>query len=245
MLPLNASVQYGYDIPKYRVTINDACIKCGLCIDACPADVFEYPHGLNRLPQPNSYKCIYPDCNGGGETPCEKVCPVDAIEITRNPSYAVLGDKRWTGDLLNATWHEAKYARVPDPRIFEYRVGASGGGFDAMKFKFEIRNSKFDNSNSEFRIPDSELSQIDLALPLNHRGIGEQIILPLPWYGGGMSFGSVGLMTMLARAMAAKELGTFSSTGEGGFPRELEPYHDHMITQIATGLFGVREETLQ
>jgi glutamate synthase domain-containing protein 2 len=52
-------------------------------------------------------------------------------------------------------------------------------------------------------------------------------------------------MTMLARAIAAKELGTFSSTGEGGFPDELAPYHDHMITQIATGLFGVREETLQ
>ncbi|MBI3537070.1 MAG: alpha-hydroxy-acid oxidizing protein, partial [Chloroflexi bacterium] len=86
---------------------------------------------------------------------------------------------------------------------------------------------------------------IDLSLPLNHRAHGEQITLPFPWYGGGMSFGSVGLQTMLSRAIAAKELNTFTSTGEGGFPRELEPYHENMITQIATGLFGVREETLQ
>jgi glutamate synthase domain-containing protein 2/NAD-dependent dihydropyrimidine dehydrogenase PreA subunit len=251
MLPLNATVQYGYDISKYCVSVTDACIKCGLCVDACPVGVFEYPYGLNRLPQPNSYKCVYPNCeddrqqttDGRRQTadrrpPCAQVCPVDAIEITSNPSYQVLGDKRWTADLLNATWYEAKHARVPDPRVFEYRIGDSGGGFDAMRFIFEKDGS---SSSSVVGRP----SSIDLSLPLNHRAHGESITLPFPWYGGGMSFGSVGIATMLARAMAAKELGTFTSTGEGGFPRALEPYSDHMITQIATGLFGVREETLQ
>jgi len=38
---------------------------------------------------------------------------------------------------------------------------------------------------------------------------------------------------------------TFSCTGEGGYPERLFPYKDHMITQVATGLFGVREETIQ
>jgi len=60
-----------------------------------------------------------------------------------------------------------------------------------------------------------------------------------------MSFGSISLNTMLARAKAAKILGTFISTGEGGYPDELIPYADHIITQVATGLFGVREETIQ
>jgi glutamate synthase domain-containing protein 2 len=50
---------------------------------------------------------------------------------------------------------------------------------------------------------------------------------------------------MLSRAMAAQALDTFTSTGEGGYPEELVPYADHVITQIATGLFGVREETIQ
>jgi glutamate synthase domain-containing protein 2 len=59
-----------------------------------------------------------------------------------------------------------------------------------------------------------------------------------------MSYGSVSLETMLGRAMAARELGTFTSTGEGGYPDELIPCADHVITQIATGLFGVREETI-
>ncbi len=246
MAPLNASVQYGYNVAKYRVAINDACIKCGLCVDACPVDIFEYPNGLNKLPQPNSHKCIAPDCYAGGIAPCRQVCPVDAIEITHNPSYAMLGDKRWTPDLLNATWYEAQNARAPDPKLFEYRVGGSEGGFDTMGFVFEKdgRRRTGDGDHRSAHLS-RQSEEIDLSLKLNNRGVGEQITLPFPWYGGGMSFGSVGVMTMLARAIAAKELGTFTSTGEGGFPPELEPYSDHMITQIATGLFGVREETLQ
>jgi glutamate synthase domain-containing protein 2 len=60
-----------------------------------------------------------------------------------------------------------------------------------------------------------------------------------------MSYGSVGLPVMLARARAAQALGTLTSTGEGGYPEALEPYADHIITQVATGLFGVSEATIQ
>ena len=60
-----------------------------------------------------------------------------------------------------------------------------------------------------------------------------------------MSLGSVSLNFMLARAIAAEKLGTFTSTGEGGYPEALIPYKDHVITQVATGMFGVREDTIQ
>ena len=43
----------------------------------------------------------------------------------------------------------------------------------------------------------------------------------------------------------SRSLGTFCCTGEGGYPDELIPYDDHIITQVATGLFGVREETIK
>jgi glutamate synthase domain-containing protein 2 len=59
-----------------------------------------------------------------------------------------------------------------------------------------------------------------------------------------MSYGSISLNVMLGRAMAAKEIGTFTCTGEGGYPDELIPFSDSIITQVATGLFGVREETI-
>src|SRR5919199_868319 len=142
MIPLNATVQHGYPVARWRVSVLDHCIKCGLCVDECPTGVFRYPDALNALPQPNSHRCIGPNCEANGTRtthhapPCVRICPVDAITIERNPSYESLGDKRWTSDLLTATWYEAQNARVPADGL-EYRVGNSGGGFDAMRFVFE------------------------------------------------------------------------------------------------------------
>jgi glutamate synthase domain-containing protein 2 len=55
----------------------------------------------------------------------------------------------------------------------------------------------------------------------------------------------VSVHMILAKARAATAWNTFTCTGEGGFPDRLKPYDDHVITQVATGLFGVREETNQ
>jgi glutamate synthase domain-containing protein 2 len=71
------------------------------------------------------------------------------------------------------------------------------------------------------------------------------VTLAVPWYGGGMSFGSVSLNTILSRVRTAVRYNTLMSTGEGGYPEDLHPYDHHVVTQVATGLFGVREDTIQ
>ncbi len=147
-----------------------------------------------------------------------------------------MGDLRWTPDILQATWTQA--ATGQPPTRGEYRVGHCGGGFDLLRFGVEL-----DGVPQAAARVDPE--RIDLSLALNRRGEGPTLRIALPFYGGGMSFGSVSLETMLARAMAAKTTNTFTSTGEGGYPDELIPYADYVITQVATGLFGVREETIQ
>ncbi len=141
-----------------------------------------------------------------------------------------LGNYRWTQDLLYSTWYQAMKGRPPT--AMEYKVGDSGGGFDKIHFKLDKELSYIER-------------EIDLSLELNRRKNGKSIIIPIPVYGGGMSYGSVSLQVMLSRAMAAKELGTFTSTGEGGYPDELVQYKDNVITQVATGLFGVKDETIQ
>ena len=223
---------FHHELSPFKVTISDACIACGLCVHLCPFDVYELPEGLNRLSPPRSARCIGPACQDAyPERYCADKCPTDAITIEREPTYELLGDPRWTADLLLATYKMAETGRVP--QHLEHKVGASGGGFDRMRFSFErVRTRK-------------RFQPVSTAIPLNRRPWGPKIWIPVPWYGGGMSYGSVSLQTMLSRARAAKAFGTFVSTGEGGYPDALSPYDNHMITQIATGLFGVREETIQ
>jgi glutamate synthase domain-containing protein 2 len=89
-------------------------------------------------------------------------------------------------------------------------------------------------------------TQIDTSVCLNKRNDGRlKITIPIPVYGGGMSFGSISQITMLSRIRAFAAWGSFTCTGEGGYPEVLYPFDDHIITQVATGLFGVREETIQ
>ncbi|MGH9362776.1 MAG: glutamate synthase-related protein, partial [Thermoanaerobaculia bacterium] len=144
-----------------------------------------------------------------------------------------LGDARWTDELILATWLQAETGRPPENGL-EYRVGRSGGGFDRLDFK---------RAPAAQRLPAD--AAVDLSLPLNRRSARDrQITIPVPWYGAGMSYGSISEQVMLGRAMAAKAWSTFTCTGEGGYPPAIVPYRDSVITQIATGLFGVREETM-
>lgn len=145
-----------------------------------------------------------------------------------------LGDARWTAEMILATWLMAEDGRPPESGL-NYKTGASGGGFDVLDFKFLPEDQWL-----------PETTEIDLSIKLNKRGDHRRAIeIPIPIYGGGMSYGSVSEQVMHARATAAKRWGTFTCTGEGGYPASLVPLKEHIITQVATGMFGVREETIK
>jgi len=144
-----------------------------------------------------------------------------------------LGDYRWTADLILSTWVQAETGQPPANGL-EYRVGNSGGGFDVLDFKYLPRDRWLSDS-----------AAITLSIPLNCRPYDRRIEIPVPFYGGGMSYGSISEQVMLSRARASQAWKTFTSTGEGGYPASLLPYKNYVITQVATGMFGVREETIQ
>jgi glutamate synthase domain-containing protein 2 len=150
-----------------------------------------------------------------------------------NDIPAALGDHRWTAELILSTWAQAETGFPPSSGI-EHRFGNSGGGFDRLRIV---------TPNHVQPLPGDV--EIDTSISLNRRDDRPKIRIPVPWYGAGMSFGSVSEQVMISRAIVAREWSTFTSTGEGGYPDSLVPYKDNVITQIATGLFGVREETIQ
>ncbi len=149
------------------------------------------------------------------------------------PAPDALGDFRWTADLILSTYYQAEHRQPPDNGM-EYRVGNSGGGFDLLDFNY-LSQDKW--------LPQDQ--EIVISIDLNKRAIGREISINLPIYGGGMSYGSISEQVMLSRVIAAQKWNTFISTGEGGYPISLVRYKDNIITQVATGMFGVNEETIK
>jgi glutamate synthase domain-containing protein 2/ferredoxin len=219
---------------KYRINISKACTNCGKCIEACPYGVFK--PGMRRPKTTSDHLCIGFDCSKN-DFYCINKCPEKVISLRLNPSFEVLGDRRWPAELLASTWHMAATGELPNN--LNYKTGNSGGGFDKIGILFPKKNG---NDKNEKNYSDD----ISTSIKLNHsQDSRPELTIPVPLYLGGMSFGSVSIVTMLSRVRAAKSLGTFCCTGEGGYPEELIPYDDHMITQVATGLFGVKEETIK
>lgn len=181
---------------------------------------------------------------------------LEGQEILSSLKYGIpdaLGNYRWTPELIFSTWIQAATG-APPVNGLEYKVGRSGGGFDRLHFRIgsglpapqgSSPAPQAAASHQGSPTPPQNLTGPDTSIPLNRRAWGREVTIPTPVYGAGFSYGSVSLNVMLARAMAAREWHTFTSTGEGGYPEELSPYRDQVITQIATGLFGVREETIQ
>ncbi|MFH1859942.1 MAG: glutamate synthase-related protein [bacterium] len=252
-------------ISKYILKRSSACIKCGICVKVCQFGVHKiYPAGPSR---PKEALCVGEACLGIADCGlriadfppiqnpksgnCIDKCPQQALTLKPNPAFCALGDYRWTPDLILSTWYQAETGKIPLAHL-EYKIGASGGGFDKLELVFPKDEACLGIADCEsFSNPKSGIEEIlyeDVSTTISLNRWDEtrpKVEIDVPWYGGGMSFGSTALNVMVARAKAGKIANTFISTGEGGYPDALIPYADHIITQIATGLFGVREETIQ
>jgi glutamate synthase domain-containing protein 2 len=245
----SAPSRYRNEIARYIVHRNMDCTLCGKCAELCRHGVHVRKPGYKYFAEPKNYLCTGPNCGSGlgtrdseknmGKMPmplCVAQCQQKALTLKENPMYKAVGDYRWSADLILATWKMAETGDVPPEEYgLDYHCGKSGGGFDKLRFKFPDT-------------PPVKLAahEIDTSIVLNKRNDGRpKIKIDVPWYGGGMSFGSVSNVTQLSKARACVAWNTFTCTGEGGYMERMRPYDDHVITQVATGLFGVREETIQ
>ena len=230
---VQAPSRYRNSIGKYTIRRNSRCISCGLCAELCPYGVHSRYENYSKPVRPKDYKCIGFSCRKN-DFFCIEKCPQKALTLRFNPILETLGDYRWTAEMLIGHWEMAETGDLPVVDL-EYSLGYSGGGFDKIRFKPADPQDYLNLSDEE----------IDTGIDLNKRDDGRpKKRISIPCYGGGMSFGSTALAVIVGRARAAKRLNTLTCTGEGGYPLELLPYADHVITQVATGLFGVREETI-
>jgi len=230
---VNTPSRFRNAIGKYIIRRNSNCIACGLCAELCPYGVHPHYKKYSRMPRPLADRCIGFECRHN-DFYCIGRCPRNALSLQLNPLMKTLGDYRWTAEMLLGHWSMAESGNLPHIDL-EYRIGNSGGGFDRMRFRQPDAEEYLDIADED----------IDTSVILNRKDDGRpQLAIDIPCYGGGMSFGSTALPMLIGRARAARQLNTLTCTGEGGYHDLMIPYADNVITQVATGLFGVKEETI-
>ena len=220
-------------IGKYTIRRSAKCISCGLCAELCPYGVHPRYDIFSKPLRPQEHRCIGFACSKN-DFCCVDRCPEKALTLRLNPILETMGDYRWTAEMVVGHFAMAETGELPNVDL-EYNLGNSGGGFDKIRFVLPDPADYLDIADED----------IDTSVDINKRDDGRPAKrISIPCYGGGMSYGSTALPVMVGRARAAQRLNTMTCTGEGGYPEELLPYKKHVITQVATGLFGVREETI-
>ncbi len=211
-------------VGPWRPVVARTCIDCGLCVWVCPTNVFFFSPGRRHLAAPRAEACLGPEECGV----CVPTCPADAITIEPNPNWACLGDDNWTNALVVSTWQAGTHGALSkeDP----VSVGATDAGFDRMGLVAP--------EGAPILIP----SDVVLRVPLHHRGRGFWIEFPI--IGAALRPGTISAPTMLARAIAARALGTLTTITEGAPPPALMPYIDSLVLQLNGRFDNVDEATL-
>ncbi|MBA4395159.1 MAG: FMN-binding glutamate synthase family protein, partial [Desulfobacca sp.] len=147
-----APTRFRHALSKFRIVIGKDCDNCGLCLSLCPYGV--YQPGSKRPKAGKDYLCLGPTCKKN-DFCCLTRCPKEAIHLNLNPSFEVMGDSRWTADLLASTWYMAETSEVPFQGL-NYKTGDSGGGFDKIRILFPPDKTQ-----------DSRTEEPSLSLELN------------------------------------------------------------------------------
>lgn len=134
-IPLNTA--HGFERPRpVAFIIEELCIGCTLCIQACPVDAIM---GAAKF-----MHTVIPDLCTGCDL-CVAPCPVDCIEM-RTPDEATTGWDAWSTSQANDAKHryEARLIRLEvEKRENEERLLAKA------KEKFRVISEEITNSSSE------------------------------------------------------------------------------------------------
>ena len=229
-----APPRYRNEIGKFSIRRASNCAACGRCVEVCQHGVHVRPDGYRSILRPFDYRCIGFALRGDGQLLRRRLSAGRAVAHRES---GLRDDGRLPLDARPAGEHLGHGRDGPSAgQASGERGGRVGRRFRPPAVPVSRRR----------RPPSLRREDISTELLLNRRDDSRpKIAIDVPWYGGGMSFGSTNIRALLGKARVAKAFNTFTCTGEGGYPERFTPYKDHVITQVATGLFGVREETIQ
>ena len=232
-----------HNLPEYAVQRDhDKCIRCLVCLQQCPYECTQYDADRDTVwnIEANCVACRR----------CEAMCPTKCIYIT--PRGVFRQNANWTphlirtthkqgdtgGVILTGTGNDKPYVSYFDRMVIDASQ-VTNPSIDPLREPMELRT--FIGSKPE---------GYDLA-PGKAKTNGEygptppNIQVEMPIIFAPMSFGAISYNFQKGLAMAARAMGTFFNTGEGGLHPDFYEFKDNAIVQVASGRFGVSADYLK
>lgn len=230
--------------PEFKVVIDDQrCTRCKSCTIQCSFEALSYDEENNVIVA-DDRKCVC--CQR-----CYAMCPNRAINIIPNPT-TFAPHPTWTEQMRRDIYVQAQTGSAilcgvgstqpTIPYLFDYLLldacQVTNPAIDALREPIELRTF-IGRKPSCLEFADLDCDDMELKTE-----IAPNLQLETPIMIAQMSYGAISLEAHKACAMAAKEQGTTFGSGEGGLHRDLYPYGDHIIVQVASGRFGVHADYL-
>lgn len=228
-----------YFAPEFEVVRNeDRCIQCRVCERQCTNEVHRYDGDLKKMLSDET-KCV--DCQR-----CVSLCPTRALKIVKN-DCALRENANWDSDTIKEVYKQAGSGGVllssmgnPKPypvywdKILINASQVTNPSIDPLREPMETRVFLGKKPSQLERSPDGSLNC----------ELSPQLELSMPVMFSAMSYGSISYNAHASLARAAKELGIYYNTGEGGLHEDFYAYGPNTIVQVASGRFGVHEDYL-
>lgn len=225
--------------PEFEVIRNTArCIGCRVCERQCANEVHKFDPELGIMTADDA-KCV--DCQR-----CVTLCPTRALKIIKS-DCTFRENANWQSDTIKEIYKQAESGGVllssmgnPKPlpvywdKILINASQVTNPPIDPLREPMETRVFLGKKPSRIERNPDGSL-KTELA---------PQLELAMPVMFSAMSYGSISYNAHESLARAAKELGIYYNTGEGGLHEDFYCYGENTIVQIASGRFGVHSEYL-
>lgn len=230
-----------YLYPDYEVIRNpQRCIACRVCERQCSNEVHSYDAELNLMKSDDS-KCV--NCHR-----CVSLCPTHALKIVKT-DHTFKTNANWTNETIGEVYRQASSGGMllssmgnPKPypvywdKILINASQVTNPSIDPLREPMETRTFLGKRPDKMERNPDGSI--VTDNLPPN-------LELSVPIMFSAMSYGSISYNAHESLARAARELGIYYNTGEGGLHEDFYQYGPNTIVQVASGRFGVHKDFLE
>lgn len=198
---------------------NESCINCMKCVENCPHDVLEERNGEPKILDIEKCKGCFI---------CSEECPKDAI----TPQIKMKQKVNWGREVINKIKKKSKKGG------YLVRGGSGTKNFpsfeDLVILPAQVSRPPIDS----YREP------CYTEVKIGDRYAEKPLEIDIPVMIPAMSFGACSIEAKQALAIGATMNGTATNTGEGGMhPKEREDA-EKLISQYASGRFGVSAEYL-